>query len=90
MRRRDALAAVAVATETYLALQWLGRTDGATPDERRAELGITSKAANAALHQTAEAGVLLQYGTLRRGRGQQARLFVSKDLLGLVGSTPLR
>jgi Fic family protein len=55
------------------------------------ELGITPKTALATLHRLADVGVLTEYGTLRRdGPGQPAALFVSRELLGLAGSTPLR
>ena len=61
-----------------------------TSDVVSAELKISNKAAIAALRQTADAGVLLEYGTMIRGPGQPAKLYVSKELLGLTGSNPLR
>jgi Fic family protein len=55
------------------------------------ELGISRKAATATLHRLAEVGILEQRGTLNRaGPGQPAALFISRELLGLVGSNPLR
>jgi Fic family protein len=55
------------------------------------ELGITRKASLATLHRLARAGILTEYGTLRRQTaGQPATLYVSRDLLGLAGSNPLR
>jgi len=55
------------------------------------ELGISRKAATATLHRLAEAGILEKRGTLSRaGPGQPAALYVSRELLGLVGSSPLR
>ena len=61
-----------------------------TSDVVSTGLGVTNKAANAALRQAAEAGVLLEYGTVSQGRGQPAKLYVSRELLGLAGSNPLR
>ena len=55
------------------------------------QLGITPKSALATLHRLVDVGVLSEYGTLRRtGPGQPAGLFVSRELLGLAGSAPLR
>lgn len=54
------------------------------------ELGVTNKGALDALRQLAEGGVLLEYGTVTRGRGQPSKLYVSKELLALAGSNPLR
>ena len=54
------------------------------------ELGITNKAANDALRQCAERDVLLAYGTVIRGRSQPSKLYVSRELLALAGSNPLR
>ena len=61
-----------------------------TSDVVGAALEVTPKAAIAALRQVAEAGVLVEYGTVSRGRGQPAKLYVSTELLGLAGATPLR
>jgi Fic family protein len=55
------------------------------------ELGISRKASLATLHRLARAGILTEFGTLRRQTaGQPATLYVSRDLLGLAGSNPLR
>jgi Fic family protein len=55
------------------------------------ELGITRKAALSTLHRLADAGILTEYGTVpRETAGQPASLYVSRDLLGLGGSNPLR
>jgi Fic family protein len=55
------------------------------------ELGLTYKAAKAALDQLADANVLLEYGTTgNHRRGRPATLYVSSELLGLAGSNPLR
>jgi Fic family protein len=54
------------------------------------ELGISNKAANAALRQLADAGVLLEYGTVVKGPGKPSTLYVSRELLALAGSNPLR
>lgn len=62
-----------------------------TSESVSSALGVTNKAATAALHQLADAGVLLEHGTsARRRRGRPAKLFLSRDLLALVGSSPLR
>ena len=56
-----------------------------------AELGVAPKTALGALQHLSRLGVLTQVERLRHEtRGQPAALFVSVDLLGLVGSTPLR
>ena len=56
-----------------------------------AELGIPLKSATAALEDLVAAGVLSEHGTAPvRGPGRPARLFISAELLGLAGSTPLR
>lgn len=55
------------------------------------ELGLSRKAALANLNRLADAGILTEYGTLRRdGAGKPAALYVSRELLGLAGSSPLR
>jgi predicted ArsR family transcriptional regulator len=55
------------------------------------ELGISRKAALATLHRLSRVGILIEYGTVKRETsGQPASLFVSQDLLGLSGSSPLR
>jgi Fic family protein len=61
-----------------------------TSDVVASELGVTNKAANAALRQVADSAVLLEYGTVSKGRGQPAKLYVSRELLGLAGASPLR
>jgi Fic family protein len=54
-------------------------------------LGLTRKAAGDALRTLADAGVLAAYATAPAvGRGRPARLFVSEELLGLAGASPLR
>lgn len=56
-----------------------------------AALGITPKGARAALSALADVGVLSRYGKLSpSGRGRPADLYVSVELLGLAGATPLR
>ena len=55
------------------------------------ELGIPPKSARAALEDLVEAGVLVEEGTApSTGPGRPRRLFVSPELLGLAGATPLR
>lgn len=55
------------------------------------EIGVPVKTAHVALRQLADAGVLTVHGvTQPSGRGRPARLYVSAELLGLVGSNPLR
>jgi hypothetical protein len=55
------------------------------------ELAIPLKSANAALGELVAAGVLVEHGTVRpSGRGRPSRLYASAELLGLVGSNPLR
>jgi Fic family protein len=55
------------------------------------ELGISRKASLATLRRLVQIGILTAYGTLKRQTaGQPAALFVSRDLLGLAGSNPLR
>lgn len=54
-------------------------------------LGISRKTSLASLDRLARAGILTEYGTVRRETaGQPAALYVSRDLLGLAGSNPLR
>ena len=55
-----------------------------------AELGVTNKAANAALGTLREAGILAVHGTLPRSTGRPARVYVCPELLALAGSSPLR
>lgn len=55
------------------------------------ELAISRKASLATLHQLVRAGILTDQGTIARTTaGQPAMLFVSRELLGLAGSSPLR
>lgn len=55
------------------------------------ELAISRKASLATLHRLARVGILTEQGTVsRETSGQPASLFVSRDLLGLAGSRPLR
>lgn len=54
-------------------------------------LGLTRQGAGTALRTLADAGVLTPYrATERSGRGRPAQLYVSEELLGLAGSSPLR
>lgn len=56
-----------------------------------AELQQTPKAANSALRQLVQAGILIEHGAQESaGRGRPSRLYVSGDLLALTGSNPLR
>jgi predicted ArsR family transcriptional regulator len=53
-------------------------------------LGVTPKGARAALSALADADVLTAYGTVSpSGHGRPAALYVSVELLGLAGATPL-
>jgi Fic family protein len=61
-----------------------------TSDVLTKELGVTNKGALDALRQLSESNVLLEYGTVNRGRGQPSKLYVSRELLALAGSNPLR
>ena len=55
------------------------------------ELAIPLKSANAALRDLADAGVLIEHGTVQPiGRGRPSRLYTSAELLGLTGANPLR
>jgi Fic family protein len=55
------------------------------------ELGISRKASLATLHRLVSIGVLTEQGTIASGTsGQPASLFVSRELLSLAGSSPLR
>jgi hypothetical protein len=55
------------------------------------ELALTTKAATDALHKLAAAAVRVEHGTLARPvRGRPPQLYVSSELLGLAGSSPLR
>jgi Fic family protein len=74
----------------WVVLDLLPRHLVLTTDVLTKELGVTNKAALDALRQLAEGGVLLEYGTVIRGRGQPSKLYVSRELLALAGSNPLR
>jgi len=55
------------------------------------ELHVSTKAALDALRALADAGVLTEHGTAPSvSRGQPARLYVARELLGLAGANPLR
>jgi Fic family protein len=55
------------------------------------ELGISYRAAGSALRRLATAGILTAYGTVApASSGQPAVLYVSRELLGLASSSPLR
>jgi Fic family protein len=55
------------------------------------ELGISYRAAGSALRRLATTGILTAYGTVAPATsGQPAALYVSRELLGLAGSSPLR
>jgi Fic family protein len=54
-------------------------------------LGITRKGAGDALATLAEVGILTPHGSAApTGRGRPAHLYISEELLGLAGSSPLR
>jgi Fic family protein len=54
------------------------------------ELSVSRKTAIATLQRLADMGVLKEYGSVNNsGRGPHSRLFVSVELLGLAGSSPL-
>ena len=75
----------------WAVLELLPRHLVLTSAEVVAALGTTPKGARAALSALADAGVLTRYGTLSpSGRGRPAGLYVSTELLGLAGATPLR
>jgi Fic family protein len=74
----------------WVVLDLLPRHLVLTTDVLTKELGVTNKGALDALRQLAEAGVLLDYGTVTRGRGQPSKLYVNRELLALAGSNPLR
>ncbi len=55
------------------------------------ELSIPLKSANAALRDLADAGILVEHGTVQpNARGRPSRLYTSRELLGLTGSNPFR
>ncbi len=81
--RRDAVA--------YKALTVMPRHLLLTSSVLVDELGVSSKAALDALRTLADAGVLTEQGTApTSSRGQPARLYVARELLGLAGATSSR
>ena len=81
--RRDAVA--------YRALTLMPRHLLLTSTVLVDELEVSPKAALDALRTLADAGVLTEQGTApSASRGQPARLFAARELLGLAGSNPLR
>ncbi|HMK98588.1 MAG TPA: Fic family protein [Acidimicrobiales bacterium] len=55
------------------------------------ELGLSRKTAVATLRRLSGAGIVTESGTVRRDEaGKPAVLYVSRELLGLAGSSPLR
>jgi Fic family protein len=75
----------------YTALDLLPRHLVLTSQILADELEISRKASLATLHRLARVGILTEQGTVsRETSGQPASLFVSRDLLGLAGSSPLR
>jgi len=55
------------------------------------ELGIPLKSANAALRDIVGAGVLVEHGTVPSASpGRPRRLYISPELLGLTGSSPVQ
>jgi hypothetical protein len=75
----------------WRALQLLPRFLVLTSQTVATELDLTMKGAKAALDQLAEVGIVLEYGTtVPHHRGRPATMYVSKELLGLAGSSPLR
>ena len=90
---QDRLAAVGLRSDAaaWTVLELLPRHLVLTSAEVVAALGTTPKGARAALSALADAGILTRYGTVSRsGRGRPADLYVSVELLGLAGATPLR
>ncbi len=55
-----------------------------------AELAVPLKSANTALRDLVAAGVVVEHGTVPSGGGRPSSLYVSTELLGLTGSSPLR
>jgi len=75
----------------YAALDLLPRHLALTSTLLSDELGISAKAALATLDRLTAVGILERHGTQKRGSpGQPATLYVSRGLLGLVGSSPVR
>jgi Fic family protein len=81
--RRDAVA--------YRALALMPRHLVLTSRVLTDELGVSPKAALDGLRGLADAGILTEQGTVPPvGRGQPARLYAARELLGLAGANPLR
>jgi Fic family protein len=75
----------------YAALELLPRHLVLTSRTLTDELLISNRTALATLRRLAQTAILTEYGTVHSGgAGQPAALFVSRDLLGLAGSRPLR
>lgn len=75
----------------WRALDLLPRHPVLTGPTVAALLGIALKSANAALRDLADAGIVVEQGTVApTGRGRPSRLYASAELLGLAGSNPLR
>jgi Fic family protein len=54
-------------------------------------LALPPKTAHAALRDLEQAGVLTEHGDIKSGgRGRPSRLYISTELLGLAGASPLR
>jgi len=92
---RDRLAATERKTRSdaavFAALDLLPRHLVLTSRILADELEISRKASLATLHRLVHVGILTEQGTIsRETSGQPASLFVSRDLLGLAGSSPLR
>jgi Fic family protein len=92
---RDRLAATERKTRSdaaiFAALDLLPRHLVLTSKILADELQISRKASLATLHRLVHLGILTEQGrVLRSTSGQPATLFVSRELLGLAGSNPLR
>lgn len=62
-----------------------------TADVLEHELGLSNLTARRTLHTLTDARVLIPYDAgISRGRGRPQKVYVSEELLGLTGSTPLR
>lgn len=62
-----------------------------TADLLQRELGLSNLTARRTLQTLTDAAVLIPYdAAISGGRGRPQKLFVSEELLGLTGSTPLR
>ncbi|MGH9127704.1 MAG: Fic family protein [Acidimicrobiales bacterium] len=74
----------------WAVLELLPRHLVLTSDLLTSQLGVTNKGALDALRQLADRSVLLDYGTVTKGRGQPSKLYVCRELLALAGASPLR